>query len=189
MNEIRTHHAPSIWLLLSALCCGIGCSQAEDALGSADPVSILPDGVTFQDGDGAHFVCVIEIPGWGVPVGTPVLLGFVPNQFYAGQTHPPDPFNLGPYITFDPLKVNAMPVPAQVFLFGHECGHVNSGLFLSEVAANCWGAKRIRSQGLLTPAEWDVVRDFLVSVYPVATGPYPSGVEQWNLMQNPACAP
>ncbi len=177
-------------VLLSVLCGLAGCDPPDEVLGpQQQPVSILPDGVTFQAGDGRRFFCEVEITGWGVPVGTLVPLAFVPGQFYAGQTHPPDASSLAPYITFDPIKLNNMPVPPQIFLVAHECGHVNSGVYLSEVDANCWGARRIRAQGILTEAEWDVVRNFLITAYPSGTGPYPSGADQWTLMQDPFCFP
>lgn len=142
------------------------------------PVAIAPDGVTFIAGDRRPFFCAVEIPGWTLPLGSPVPLGIDSFMTFAGQTRPPLP---SIFLNF--ASLNQMPVPGQIFLFAHECGHVNSGAFLSEVAANCWAARRLSAQRVLSASEWEIVRQVLLTAYPFPVGPYPSGADQWAQIQ------
>ena len=154
------------------------CGSMQPTDPDVSPVAIAPDGITFIAGDRRTFTCVVEISGWILPPGNPVPLGVDFSMNLAGQTRPQLPS-----IFLNPAQLNALPVAAQIFLFAHECGHVNSGDPPSEVAANCWGTTRIDSQRIFNAAEWETVRQVLIQRYPVAVGPYPSGDRQWELMQ------
>jgi hypothetical protein len=53
------------------------------------------------------------------------------------------------------VSLDRTPVAGQIFIFVHECGHVSSGSFLSEVDANCWAARRLMAEGVLSKEEWE----------------------------------
>ncbi len=65
---------------------------------------------------------------------------------------------LPPRILIDP-SFYGLPVPVQLFVYAHECGHHVVGL--NENAADCWAAKLGRQQGWFTR----VTMDFLTMTF------------------------
>lgn len=85
-------------------------------------------------------------------IGQPV--AFVPNPMLndIGQSNPGFP----PTIQLNPVILTALPVPLQLFWWGHECGHHALGHtlglsdFTREAAADCWAIQKGKEAGVLT---------------------------------------
>src|SRR4029077_15060172 len=94
-----------------------------------------------------------------------------------------------PRIRLNRGSLSQRPEAVQVFLIWHECGHANLYPDMSEVAANCYAAQRIRSAygPDFVPSGWQSIYSTLTTAFPFAIGPYPSGVDQMRLMQPPYC--
>lgn len=153
---------------------------------SQAPVAIPPNntvGTTLVIGDGGPVTC--EMRNAASPYrGQLILFEFGPDP-QDGRTliTPGQP----PRIRINPWSLNQKPAAAQMFLAAHECGHVNLYPDMSETAANCYAARRIRILGLLNQGGWESVYYVLRAAFPGPVGPYPSGDDQARLMNAPYC--
>ncbi|MCY1019590.1 hypothetical protein [Pyxidicoccus sp. MSG2] len=114
---------------------------------------------------------------------------FLASGFAGYATFRPSPTGPIPVIHINFAMLSAMPVPAQKFLFWHECGHHQNPLDPSpakEVNANCWAMGFIRQNRILTAADEQVLAQFLSTLPPIPPL-YPAGVVQWQLMNTGAC--
>ena len=136
--------------------------------------SVAPDGITFITKTGMRLSCSVETDGLGIQRGTPVPVRMDRNLPFTGTTviqHGTASIGFRP-------DIDVFSGDVQHFLFEHECGHVNSGVYdnRKEIEANCWGAGHTR----LSEGGWEDVRQALARNYPFAKGLYPDGATQWQ---------
>lgn len=128
----------------------------------------------------SNFECRDENLGWPVDIEYDV-----PDQQYTGLTAPHVAERMWT-MKFRPDFRGFSPA-VKLFMFAHECGHVNSqdlGVN-AENAANCWAAKRLTVEHAMSDSDWNQVAEMLMQYYPSAiasaTNPgsgYKSGAEQ-----------
>lgn len=146
------------------------------------------EALAYTAGDGTVHRC-------STPNGMPVMdfysndPQFLASGFIGYATFMPSASGPIPVIHLNYAKLSLMPVPAQKFLFWHECAHHQNPMDTSqakEVNTNCLAMSYIRQNRILTAADEQVLAQFLSTLPPVPPL-YPAGTVQWQLMNTGAC--
>jgi hypothetical protein len=73
---------------------------------------------------------------------------------------------LSGFIILNPRVIDAVPGPVQLWIYSHECGHLNG--IRDELKADCFGVQRGRREAWLTPRGLDQVCAFISAGRPDA---------------------